>query len=82
MSEYEAVSVQAATIPARRVSGLTDVRNFVSGLLFTAAVAAVGTLLFTAALVVGVVGSPVIAAIVAWVIVRNRRLARARAWTA
>ncbi len=79
MSEYEAVPLEAQALTARRSSLLAEARNFVSGILFTAAVAAVGTVLFTAALVVGVVGSPIIAVVVAYAIVRHRRVARERA---
>lgn len=79
MSDFEAVPLEAAAFPAQRVTKLAEARSFVSGILFTAAVAAVGTVLFTAALVIGVVGSPIIAAVVAYVIVHNRRLARQRA---
>lgn len=81
MSEYEAVPLEA-TLPAQRVSALTEVKLFLSGLLFTAAVAVIGTALVTAALVIGVVGSPVIAAAVAYVVIRNRRAARERAFAA
>ena len=83
MSDFEAVPLEATAVPARRVAGrLVEAKNFVSGLLFTAAVAAAGTVLFTVALVIGVVGSPIIAAVVAYVVVRHRRTARERAVTA
>ena len=82
MSELDVVSLEAA-VPAQRVTGrMEEARLFVSGILFTAAVAVVGTLLVTVALVIGVVGSPIIAAVVAYVVVRNRREARQRAWAA
>ncbi len=82
MSDFEAVPVEAVAVPAQRVtSRLAEVRNLVSGILFTAAMAAVGTVLFTVALVVGVVGSPIIAVVVAYVMVRHRRRERAvTAW--
>lgn len=78
MSEYEAVSMEVAA-PARASSGLAEARNFVSGILFTAAMAAAGTVVLTVALVIGVVGSPIIAVAVAYTIVRHRRVARERA---
>lgn len=82
MSDFEAVPLEAEAAPAQRVMGrLAEAKNVVSGVLFTAAVAAVGTVLITLALVIGVVGSPIIAAVVAYVVVRHRRSARERALT-
>lgn len=83
MSDFTAVPLEARADSERRVtSRVADAKVFVSGLLFTAFVALAGTFLFTVALVIGVVGSPIIAAVVAYVVVRHRRLARERAWTA
>jgi hypothetical protein len=83
MSDFTAVPLEARAFPARRASTrIGEARLFVSGLLFTAMVALVGTFLVTVALVIGVVGSPVIAAVVAYVALRQRRAARERAWAA
>ena len=82
MSEYEAVPLEA-TLPSQRAVGrMAEAKLFLSGLLFTVAVAVIGTALVTAALVIGVVGSPVIAAAVAYVVIRNRRAARERSFAA
>ncbi len=81
MSDFSAIQLEARSLPAQMVSSsLREARSFVTGLLFTAAIAAVGTFLFTLALVIGVVGSPVIAAVLAFVLVRSRRAARIREW--
>lgn len=72
----EAVPLSVA-IPAQHVPGsLADAKDLVSGLLFTVAVAVLGTALFTALLVVLVVASPFIAGLILFAIVRHRRLAR------
>lgn len=81
MSDFTAVSLEAQTLPEQLSAGwLEDAKSFVGGLLFTAVVAVVGAALVTVALVVGVVGAPVIAAVVAFAIIRDRRAARA-AWS-
>jgi hypothetical protein len=53
-----------------------DVRRLVTGALFIAAVTAVGTALVTLALAVAVVGSPLVAAALVWVVVRRHRAQR------
>jgi hypothetical protein len=83
MSDFEAIPLEAAEAPAEQFAGrLEEARAFASGLVFTAALVVVGTVLFTAALVIGVVGSPVLAAAAAYLIVRHRRAARQRAFAA
>ncbi len=80
------IELRSEAVPLRGEGGavpsapawLTDARNVVSGLLFTAFVAVIGTALLALLLVVGVVASPLIAAVVAYAIVRHRRAARAR----
>lgn len=57
-------------------------KAFVSGLLFTAVVAAAGMAAVVVLLVAGVVGAPVIAAAVACAVLRHRRVERARAFAA
>jgi len=80
MSDFTAVPLEAQTLPEQLTAGwLEDAKGFIGGLLFTAVVAVAGAALVTVALVVGVVGAPVIAAAVAFAIVRSRRAARA-AW--
>src|SRR5512133_1998617 len=58
---------------------LTDVRRLVTGTLFSAALTAAGTVLFTIALVVAVIGSPLIAAAIAYVVIRRPRAGAAPA---
>lgn len=82
MSEYEAVPLEA-TLPSQRALGrMAEAKLFLSGLLFTAAVVIVGAALCTAALVLCVVGAPLIAAVAAYLVIRSRRAARAHDWTA
>jgi hypothetical protein len=75
MPDTNAIEVSAREIaaPITTTSLLVDVRRLVTGALFTAALAAAGTVLFTLALVVAVVGSPLIAAAIAYVVVRRPR---------
>lgn len=81
MSDFTTVPLEARALPARRASTrIGEARIFLGGLLFTAFVTLAGTLLVAAALVIGVVGSPLIAAVVAYVALRQRRAARERAW--
>jgi hypothetical protein len=80
MSDFTAVQLEARTLPEELAAGwLEDAKSFIGGLLFTVLVAVAGAALVTVALVVGVVGAPVIAAVVAFAVVRSRRAARA-AW--
>lgn len=79
MDDLSAVSFEAQTLPEQiSASWLEQARTFVTGLLFTAFLTALGAALVTVALVVGVVGAPVIAAVVAYAILRSRRAARVR----
>ncbi len=79
MDDLTAVSLEAETLPEQLSTGwLDDARSFFTGFLFTAVVTVLGAALVTVALVVGVVGAPVIAAVVAYVIFRSRRAARVR----
>jgi len=81
MNDVTAVPCEARDLPAGVSSGLiADAKGFVSGLLFTAAIAVAGTFLVALTLVVGVVGSPVVAAVATYLVIRHRREARARAW--
>lgn len=78
MSEFPAVSLEARALP-EQLSLVAEVRSFFTGFLFTAVLTVLGAALVTVALVVGVVGSPIIAAVVAYAIVQSRRAARVRA---
>jgi ABC-type dipeptide/oligopeptide/nickel transport system permease subunit len=81
MSEDRALGLEARTLPEELSTGwLDEARSFFTGFLFTAFVTVLGAALVTVALVVGVVGSPILAAVVAFVIYRSRRAARVRAW--
>jgi hypothetical protein len=80
MSDFEAVPLEAAAEPSDRFAGrLEEARFLASGLLFTAALVVVGTVLLAAALLVGVVGSPILAAGAGYLVFRHRRSARRRA---
>jgi hypothetical protein len=82
MGDFEAVPLEAVEAPAQRISSrLAEARELASGLVLTAALVVVGTVLVTAALVVGVVGSPLLALAIGYVVVRHRRERRARAWS-
>jgi len=82
MSDFTAVPLEAQGVPTQLTSTwLRDTASLVRGLLSTLAVAVVGTFLVVVALMVGVVGAPVIAAAIAYAVIRQRRAARERAWT-
>jgi ABC-type bacteriocin/lantibiotic exporter with double-glycine peptidase domain len=81
MSNYRALELEAETLPEQlSTSWVDDARSFFTGFLFTAVMTVLGAALVTVALVVGVVGAPIIVAVVAYVIYRSRRAARERAW--
>ena len=75
MDDLTAVSFEARSLES--TGWLEEARSFLTGFLLTAVLAVLGAALVTVALVVGVVGAPLIAAVVAYVIFR-RRAARAR----
>ena len=80
MDDLTAVPLEAQPLTEQISSGwLDDARSFFTGFLFTAVMTALGAALVTVALVVGVVGAPLIAAAVAYVMFRSRRAARVRA---
>ena len=79
MDDFTAIPLEAQSLPEQLSTGvLSDARSFLSGFLFTAMLTVLGATLVTVALVVGVVGSPIIAAVVAYVIIRSRRAERVR----
>ncbi len=81
MDDYTAVPLEAQTLTAQLSTGfMAEARSFFTGFLLTAVLTVLGAALVTVALVVGVVGSPIIAAVVAYVIYRSRRAARVRAF--
>ena len=83
MPDFTAIEIEAEEIVSPlTTSFLDDVRTLVTGALFTAAVAVVGTVLFTLALTIAVVGSPLIAAALAYAVLRRRSAARVRSVTA
>jgi hypothetical protein len=81
MGDFEAIPLEAVEVPEQRIaSRLAEAREFASGLVLTVALVVAGTVLVTAALVVGVVGSPILAVAIAYAIVRHRRRQRAWSW--
>ncbi|HET8540455.1 MAG TPA: hypothetical protein VFL83_11345 [Anaeromyxobacter sp.] len=81
MDDFTAVRYEAQTLTDQISTGwLADARSFFTGFLLTGLLTVLGAALVTVALVVGVVGSPIIAAVVAYAIYRSRRAARVRAW--
>ncbi len=79
MDDLTAVPLEAQSITEEISTGwLDDARSFFTGFLFTAVMTVLGAALVTVALVVGVVGAPIIAAAVAYVMFRSRRHARVR----
>ncbi len=81
MSEFRALELEAQTLPEQlSTSWVDEVRSFFTGFLLTAVMTVLGAALVTVALVVGVVGAPIIVAVVAYVMYRSRRAARVRAW--
>ena len=80
MDDFTAIPLEAQALPERLSAHWVDeARDFFAGFLFTAVLTVLGATLVTVALVVGVVGAPIIAAVVAYVIFRSRRAARVRA---
>jgi ABC-type dipeptide/oligopeptide/nickel transport system permease subunit len=80
MSEFRALELDESVAEQLSTGWLEEARSFFSGFLLTVVMTVLGAALVTVALVVGVVGSPIIAAVVAYVIYRSRRAARVRAW--
>jgi hypothetical protein len=79
MDDLSTASFEAQTLPEQISAGwLSDARTFLSGFAMTVVVTALGASLVTVALVVGVVGAPVIAAAIAYVVFRSRRAAKLR----
>ncbi|HEX9050760.1 MAG TPA: hypothetical protein VF841_09530 [Anaeromyxobacter sp.] len=81
MSESRAVGLEAESLPEQlSASWLDEARGYLTGFLFTALTTVLGAALVTVALVVGVVGSPVIVVAAAYVIYRSRRAGRVGGW--
>ena len=79
MDDLSAVSFESQTISEELSTGWTvEARNFLTGFVLTVVTTMLGAALVTVTLVVGVVGAPLIAAGVAYVILRSRRAARVR----
>ena len=82
MSDTTAVPLEAETVPAQiTTTSAADVASLVKGLLSTLALVFGGMLLVVVALMVGVVGAPLVVAAIAYAVIRQRRAARVRAWT-
>lgn len=79
MSDFTAVPLSAEDPAELAASFASQARSFTSGLLFTAVVTAFGMAAVVVLLIVGVVGAPVLAAGVAYAVLRHRRMAQARA---
>lgn len=74
MDQYGAISVTAEAAPQQLVrSAWRDLASVAAGLVFTAAIAAIGTVLVTFALVAFWVTAPVCLAAIAVVVHRYRR---------
>jgi hypothetical protein len=73
MGEFEAMELEAVAAPAQPFAGrVAEARELLTGLLVTAAIAAVGTVLLTAGLLVVVVGSPLLAVGLGYLALRGR----------
>ncbi len=80
MDDLTAGPLEAQSLTEEISTGwLDDARSFLTGFVFTAVLTVLGAALVTVALVVGVVGAPIIAAAVAYVMFRSRRATRVRA---
>lgn len=78
MGDITAVPYEARTVSAPLASSwASDAKAFVRGTFFIAAITIVGTVAVVAALMVGVVGAPVVAAALVYVVLRHRRAAGA-----
>ncbi len=82
MPDITAIELEAREISPTLSARLVDhLVKLVTGALFSAALIAGGAALVTLALTIGVVGAPVIAAGVAYLVLRRRRAERTRPWT-
>lgn len=80
MNDPTAIPLEAQQVPAQlATSWAYEARAVVSGLVYTAAVAAVGTFAVIVALMVGVLTAPLLLAGVAVAVVRHRRRERVAA---
>jgi hypothetical protein len=74
MPDISAIELSERQVSAEiTTSFVQDVRRLLTGTLLTAALAAAGTVLVTLALVVAVVGAPLVAAALIYVVVRRHR---------
>ncbi len=74
MDDLSMVSFEAEPLPQQISTGwLAEARTYLTGVVLTAVLTVLGASLVTVALVVGVVGAPLIAAGVAYVMLRSRR---------
>ena len=76
MADLSAVPLEAVTTEQLSASWVDEARSFLAGFLLTAVLTLLGAALVTVALVVGVVGAPIVAAVVAYAIYRSRRATR------
>lgn len=82
MSDTTAVPLEAQAVPAQiTTTSAADVASLVKGLVSTLALVFGGMLLVVVALMIGVVGAPILVAAIAYAVIRQRRAARVRAWT-
>jgi len=73
MGDFEAMELEAVSVPEPSMAGrLADAREFLTGLALAAAIAAAGTVLLTAGLLVVVVGSPLLAVGLVYLALRGR----------
>jgi hypothetical protein len=75
MADLSAVPLEAVS-ERLSASWVDEARSFLAGFLLTAVLTVAGAALVTVVLLVGVVGAPIVAAVVAYVMIRSRRAAR------
>lgn len=72
MGDFEAIQLEDVTAPASVAGKVAEARELLSGLVMAAAIAAMGTVLLTAGLLVVVVGSPLLAVGLVYLALRGR----------
>jgi hypothetical protein len=75
MADLSAVPLEAVS-EQLSASWVDEARSFLARFLLTAVLTVAGAALVTVVLLVGVVGAPIVAAVVAYVMIRSRRAAR------
>lgn len=76
-TDYGALTYRTRSVPAQVATGfIADLRRFLAGALFAAAIMAVGTVLASFTLLALVLAAPIIAMVLAFAVASRRRALR------